>query len=420
MNSRHSQGSGGIALIGSGELADASAELHRALMGRLGEPVRPLFLDTLAGFESNIDAIDLKASDYFKRNFGLDLALARFRTGQESADQIAEAVSAIGQANYILAGPGSPSYGIRVLHESPVWQAVTARWRAGALVVFASAAAIISGARAIPVYEIFKAGADPAWISGLDLLGSLGLRAAVVPHWNNASGDGYDTRYCYMGGGRFATLERMLDSGELILGLDEYTGLYISPDLRADVLGAGTATIRQAGREAVYARGDCIALADPVPLDAAHPIEQSIPAATPLAQGGLTHDADIRAQRARIEESLAQDDAVAAIEGLVALTLVAGAGLEQSLPGRVDLAVQALQATLPELARFARGAREIETLRHQTRLLVDALITARVALREAQQWAAADRLRNTLSDLGYVVADTPEGTTWSHKGGPEI
>ena len=113
------QVTGGIALIGSGELADASAEVHRTLMARLRQPIRPVFLDTLAGFESNIDGIDRKASEYFQRNFGLALAVARYRTARESADATAAAISAIGQANYILAGPGSPSYGsgccVRVL-----------------------------------------------------------------------------------------------------------------------------------------------------------------------------------------------------------------------------------------------------------------------------------------------------------------
>ncbi len=408
---------GGLALIGSGELADASAEVHRTLMGRLGEPARPLFLDTFAGFESNIDAIDRKAIEYFRRNFALDPALARFRSGRESAGEIAAAVSAIGQSNYILAGPGSPSYGVKVLQGSPVWQAVAARWRAGAMVVFASAAAVAAGRQTIPVYEIFKAGIDPGWIAGLDLLGTIGVRAAVVPHWNNASGDGYDTRFCFMGGARFAVLERMLDAGDLVLGLDEYTCLHVGPELTGEVLGAGTVTMRREGREVVYARGDRIAFDNPVPAGAGHAAKPAAETAEPLEDDAQPRDSDIGLLRGRVEAALAEGDVSAGLDGLVALSLVAGAGLEQSLPGRAELAVQALQTMLPRLARAEQlGAAR----RRESRLLVDALVVARAALRRGRQWDAADELRDTLSDLGYVIADTPDGTTWSRKDDASI
>ena len=53
----------------------------------------------------------------------------------------------------------------------------------------ASAAALTLGAVTIPVYEIYKVGEEPRWLEGLDLLGpATGLRAAVVPHYDNAEG----------------------------------------------------------------------------------------------------------------------------------------------------------------------------------------------------------------------------------------
>jgi hypothetical protein len=389
------------------------AETHRACMARVHRPVRPVFLDTLAGFESNIDGIDRKAHDYFQRNFGLDLAVARYRTGREGPQAVTAAIGAITQANYILAGPGSPSYGIRVLGESPIWQAVLARWREGAVVVFASAAAIIVGARSLPVYEIYKAGQDPGWMHGLDLLGEIGLRAAVVPHWNTASGEGYDTRFCYMGSARFEVLERQLEPGIRVLGIDEYTGLCIDPGLGAGVLGSGRVTIREAGRQAAYARGERIAFDD------------QAPAGTPMALGGLpspaqpgpgreaSGDADILALRARVGEAIEQDQIGPAVDGLVTLSLIAGAGLEQALPGRAELAVQTLQVMRPKLARLAQALQTMEALQDEQRALVDLLVTARSTLRDTQEWAAADRLRDRLAALGYVLADSPAGTTWS-------
>ena len=52
---------GYIAILGSGEMADSVAETHRTLMARLSEAPSPVFIDTMAGFELNIDQIDQKA-----------------------------------------------------------------------------------------------------------------------------------------------------------------------------------------------------------------------------------------------------------------------------------------------------------------------------------------------------------------------
>ena len=75
----------------------------------------------------------------------------------------------------------------------------------------ASAAALTLGVATIPVYEIYKVGEDPHWLEGLDLLGpATGLRAAVVPHYDNAEGGNHDTRFCYMGERRLQALEAAL------------------------------------------------------------------------------------------------------------------------------------------------------------------------------------------------------------------
>ena len=106
----------------------------------------------------------------------------------------------------------------------------------------ASAAALTLGVVTIPVYEIYKVGDDPRWLDGLDLLGpATGLRAAVVPHYDNAEGGTHDTRFCYMGERRLRTLEAALPDGTFILGVDGHTALVL--DLEAGI-GLG----RRAGR----------------------------------------------------------------------------------------------------------------------------------------------------------------------------
>src|SRR2546422_611712 len=83
----------------------------------------------------------------------------------------------------------------------------------------ASAAAIALGRCALPVYEIFKAGHDPAWIDGLDLLGQHGFELAIVPHWNNAEGGrDFDSSFCFMGAQRFEALRAQLPSACVVLG----------------------------------------------------------------------------------------------------------------------------------------------------------------------------------------------------------
>ncbi len=43
---------------------------------------------------------------------------------------------------------------------------------------------------------------------------------------------------------------------------------------------------------------------------------------------------------------------------------------------------------------------------------IDLLITLRSDLRQAKQWALADRVRDALSNLGVILEDGPQGTTW--------
>ena len=114
----------------------------------------------------------------------------------------------------------------------------------------ASAAALTLGVVTIPVYEIYKVGEEPRWLPGLDLLGpATGLRAAVVPHYDNAEGGNHDTRFCYMGERRLRILEAQLPADTFILGVDSHTALVLDLDRgTATVSGLGGVTVRVDGR----------------------------------------------------------------------------------------------------------------------------------------------------------------------------
>lgn len=398
---------GQIALFGSGELSDSMAEVHRSLMSHLDEPVRPVFIDTPAGFELNIERIDQKAITYFERNFGLPLALARYRSTTDSVEHVAAAVTTIRGANYIFAGPGSASYAIRMWRDSPVWRAVIERWQAGAMLAFASAAALTLGAFTIPVYEIYKVGAETNWIAGLDVLGTTGLNAAVVPHWNNNSGDqSYDTRYCFMGAPRLAVLEAQLPDDVMMLGIDEYTAACIDPNTKqVDVLGAGEVTLRRKAHQQAYGKNQHFDL-----MDASAALPDVTPAdATAETPAAADEQSDVKALRASAEAAISGQDWQAAVSALVTLSLIAGAALDKGIYNRAEGALQALQALLPALIGMQPRASGDDASEGLMMLLMD----LRAELRTAKQWALADRLREGLTKLGYTLADSPAGTTWT-------
>src|SRR3990170_4674482 len=161
---------GRLTMMGSGETAPGMVRIHRALLDELGQTPRAVFLDTPAGFELGLEAIRGRFTEYFARQLGVDLHICRFESMDDPPQAQGAALQALAEANYILAGPGSPTYAARVLRRSPVYEALLRRWHAGAHLVFASAAAIALSRYSPPVYEIYKVGRELHWAEGLDLL----------------------------------------------------------------------------------------------------------------------------------------------------------------------------------------------------------------------------------------------------------
>lgn len=266
---------GTITLIGSGEMSPSMGKVHRAVMSRIEPPVQAVFLDTPAGFELNADQISASAVEYFERHLNLHLSVVSFKAAAAAtAVHVESALRELRQANYIFAGPGSPTYTIRNWRDTPVLKAMAQRLAAGAHIVLASAAAIAIGRYALPVYEIYKVGEDPHWAEGLDLPGPYGLDLAIVPHWNNSEGGSHDTRYCFVGERRMRYLEERLPDSTAMLGIDEYTACIVDLDgNECLVMGAGQATVRQKGRdERSYPAGTSFALDE---LKAARPTRET-------------------------------------------------------------------------------------------------------------------------------------------------
>jgi cyanophycinase-like exopeptidase len=249
---------GTITFISSGEMSARMSAAHRAIMARITEPLRAVFLDTPAGFQENAAELAHKAAEYFNHNLQKELTIVSFKSKRDAApEQLDEAARQVSAANYIFAGPGSPTYAVRNWIGTPIHDALRSTLSRSQHIVFASSAAIAASRFVVPVYELYKAGHDPYWVDGLDLLGRYGLELAIAPHWNNSEGGtAFDTRYCFIGKRRLKEMESLLPDTATIVGIDENTACTF--DLAAqqcEVIGAGRVVLRRRGHEKTFGAG---------------------------------------------------------------------------------------------------------------------------------------------------------------------
>lgn len=402
-----------LVLMGSGELTGTMVEVHKALLRRYGRDARAVFIDTPAGFQLNVDQIAEKAQRYFNTRVLHRLELVSCKSAQAclGADG-AQALQTLSQADYILIGPGSPTYALNQWRQGPIPDLMTRRIEAGACLVAASAAALTIGRSTLPVYEIYKVGQELHWADGLDILNHFGFNLVVVPHWNNAEGGNHDTRFCFMGEPRFRRLEAMLPDETGILGLDEHTALMIDfARQEAAIEGIGRVTLRLRGREQVFSKGDRL------PLDllrcglaAGHP-QPEPPQPTPREAAPAPSEQEAVWRRLREQEQgflTALDAGEPRNAAAVLLEVERLIWRNQDLFQESD-SLGAAREVLRELlvllaARMAAGA--------SLAPLVDALLGIRTELRERKQWQAADAIRDSLKTAGIVVEDSDKGSTW--------
>ena len=151
-----------LAIMGSGEAAPTMAKVHRALFERFGaEPAPAAIIDTPYGFQENADELSARLVEFFRTNLGRSATVASYRSRSVDPATLVAAVARIREARYVFAGPGSPSYALRVWAGSPIPEALADKLERGGIVTMASAAALTIGVVTIPVYEIYKVGEDP-------------------------------------------------------------------------------------------------------------------------------------------------------------------------------------------------------------------------------------------------------------------
>ena len=435
-----------LAIMGSGETSPTMVTVHRELVSRLGlASPQAMVLATPYAFQENAADVSARTQRYFADSVGLQVRVAAGTSPNADPgmapplippDEEDEARQAAGirAADWVFAGPGSPSYALAHWQAGPVAAGLRDRVLAGeGLTVLASAAAATAGRFTLPVYEIYKAGGAPRWLGGLDLLGPLGLTVALIPHYDNAEGGRYDTRHCYLGERRLAVMERELGDDAAVLGVDEHTAVLI--DLRTsdiEIRGRGGVTVRRSGDSVVLPAGTRLSLAEL--RDLVQGIRRAAGGgnapgarARPKRPAGATRSRGdgeppnlplpeiMAAAEQRFEAAAGTRDAGAMVGVILELETAIGqweADMDE------DQGTEQARALLRSLVgRLGRAAQDgLADPRDRLRPAVEPLLELRATLRGAGNFAAADAIRDALAAAGLDVSDTAEGTRWQPTG----
>ena len=401
--------------MGSGETAPTMVPTHRMLAARIGSSVKATLLDTPYGFQENAPELAAKAVEYFKTSVNVTLEVAGLTQVVEGdALAVERGLNKVKDADYVFAGPGSPTYALRQWAGTSLPELLTAKLRHGGVVTFASAAALTLGRRTLPIYEIYKAGEPPRWLDGLDILSSLGIDAAVIPHYNNAEGGHHDTRFCYMGERRLSMLERELDDSTYVLGIDEHTGIVI--DIDADsvsVVGKGVVTLRLRDGSTEIPSGETF------PLDRLRNPKSTATSSRPVAARApvveQVADSNLRQATERLsadfDTALASGNADAAARAVLELEDAITSWSADTLQGTDgEFARATLRSMITRLAGAASSG--LTDPRDVVGPYMDVLLSLRAQVRADKRFDLSDVIRDRLSAIGVEVRDTPSGVEW--------
>jgi hypothetical protein len=359
---------GVLVLLGSGETAPGMTKIHREVLARLGQ-VRAVNLDTAYGFQENVPQMTAKLIDYFATSLLTTLTPLHF-TSYEGTSELERTIfkQQVRAANYVFAGPGSPTWALNQWRPLGLDQDLRQVLEDDGTVCLASAAALTLGAFTAPIYEIYKAGVIPYWLEGLNITASFGLNCVIIPHFDNKEGSNYDTSCCYLGLRRLTAMENELPHGVATLGVDEHTALII--DLKSDslrVLGRSNGYWRLGGENRVLANGST------TPLDE---LRTTVPS-------GRSPTAENLTSKVSEPEALGHIAANGGPQGLEALARL------------VQLAASGGQGVIDPTS------------------IVDGILAARERARASGKYELADELRDVLSNAGIVVQDGAAGSTWT-------
>lgn len=395
-------------------------EVHKELLSKLGESPQAVFLDTPAGFQLNADQLSQRAVQYFRDRVQRTLSVASYKSCEMAPSlEVENAFQRLRQSDFVLIGPGSPTYAVRQWRNSPVPDILARRIESGGCLVAASAAALTVGRFTLPVYEIYKVGQQLHWVEGLDLLGHFGFSLVVIPHWNNAEGGTHDTRFCYMGESRFRILESQLPEDVGICGLDEHTALLIDLEKQeAEIRGIGRVLLRRSGSEMELKKGDRVSLDV---LRGAVSGEQWSPSGSPPKNRAAVADAQeipfwdrLHDLELKFVAGLEGGDAKEATNALLELDHTIWQAQKDSeneefISQSRDLLRELIVQVGTRLEQSPQSSADCLTP------LITEMLTLREGYRQTGKWQEADEIRDTLIRAGVIVEDRPDGSQWRMK-----
>jgi cyanophycinase-like exopeptidase len=374
--------------MGSGETSPTMVTPHQKILANVPVDMHSaVFLDTPFGFQENADDLSARISDFFKNSVGRDIQLVTMRSDTQSEATVARAISAIKQAKWLFAGPGSPTYALSTWQNTGLAEHVGDVLTRGSA-VFASAAALTLGSYTVPVYEIYKVGQNPFWLSGLNILEKYtGLKAAVIPHFDNTEGANHDTRFCYLGETRLALLEQLLPADTFILGIDEHTGVSFDIDEKtATVFGRGVLTLRKGDNSRTFKSGSVITW-DEIAAAVA------VPRSTTTASNNESSIAMVSA----LLDSGKVPEAVSAL-------------LELDTPERDQSLRREIHAVVLQIGELAATPKV--DLDQIISPFVEMLLQLRQSARSEGRWADADLIRDSLLTQNIAIKDSSDTTNW--------
>ena len=409
-----------LTIMGSGETAPTMMKHHRDLIARLpGDPLA-VVIDTPYGFQENAPELASRAVEYFRQSVGYPIQVAGLgRLKNVDVLTVETGLSLLRRADYVFAGPGSPTYALNQWENTAVPDVLREKLQSGGAVTFASAAALTLGRFTVPVYEIYKVGIEPHWLEGLDVLRTIGLDVAVIPHYDNTEGGHHDTRFCYLGERRLAMLEQELPGGAHVLGVDEHTGVVIDIDAdTATVIGNGTITVRVRGESTVFESGITIpvdVLRDPSRTSSSsatmtttsresRPVTESPHVASSLLD-------EVAKAEASFESALASGDSESAVRSVLELeTSIRNWSVDTLQSDAMDRAHAALRSMIVRLGEAAvKGLADPRTAIDP---VMNVVLEIRRTVRDEKRYDLSDVLRDRLAEVGIEIRDTPTGPEW--------
>jgi len=340
---------GKVGLLGSGEMTTVGGLMFEKLVSDLPIPLSIGILETPAGFELNSDRVAGRVGDYMQvrlQNYQPQIHIIPARMrNTEYSTERPEILKPLLESSFLYMGAGSPSYAVRQLSDSLAWYWILSNHRTGGSLGLTSAAAIAAGEWALPVYEIYKVGEEPYWKRGLNFFAAFGLRLVILPHWNNSDGG------------------TELDTSRCFMGRKRFDVLLNQLPDEFTLLGLDEQTALlmdlDMGVGEVFGKGSVTVLRDGV--------EKQYPNGCSLSLDQLGNFSPLYDLSQGIPEPVWQ----------------------QFVNARQALLVE---QPLPEIP-----------------LVIQSLVEKRQEARQQTDWEEADRLRQQIFKMGWLIVDTREG-----------